>query len=123
MAPSIGGIEFLEFIGAIQTARNGVEPFVHSGKPGTGHDRKGSRAPESSVRTVAGVADADVAEAAYAALEGTRIAVEDDVGGSFSDVMVEDVRVVGTKGIVPGPGVDPSATALVTAEWVLRADD
>ncbi len=120
---SIGDFDFLRMSGPqIPLLASAVEIIDRSGVDGTASRVDALKAEEITVYTTEGVEDlSDAQDRAddYAAYKGTHKTVIDDLGREVEDVLVVDVRVIGTpqKVLTATPA---GINYLVRGVWLLK---
>ena len=122
MSSGIGAFDFIKMEGPqIPTLAEAVEIIDRAGTDGTGNRLNALKAEDITKYTTEGVtllATANSAADDYAALKGTHVTVEDDIGRIVNSVLVVDVRVLGVQQILNS---DPAGNNyLIRAVWLLK---
>lgn len=124
---SIGGYNVLVVQGPYQPRGMATERIERPGVDGTAFREKGIRGTPFQITTMVDCDDApDLAALLlnYAALQGTLVTVVDDLGTSWTNVMVLGVQPVSARAIgTSAGGLSTSAGTLATVRWTLQATE
>lgn len=123
--PSIGIYNFITIKGAINLQQQRLEPFSRPGVNGESFQSLGRRAEVSTftaTRDVSTLSSAANLLTAYSNLVGSVVIITDDLGVSWSNMLVTAVRQVSAKRIIKGVGglvINPAVRQVV--EWEFKA--
>lgn len=115
---------FIRMDGMVAASGPLMKDISQEGVAGAAFQRYGYKGEPFNVRTLAAfIFPADVASAQilYAQYQTRNINITDDIGNTFSNVMVLNVKVTEARKIAQGVGLLASQNYLVTAEWTLQS--
>ena len=124
MSAAIGGYGFISMTNILDLQGEAVLDITRPGVDGVAYHKIGERSRPVNVRTIAdifGAASVKTTMAAYKAMQGTLVTVQDDFGNSFSNVMVLNVQITRARKVETVSGGLIAGDHTIEAAWTLQA--
>jgi len=121
---TIGGYYMISLSHRPQPMGETVREITRPEADGQAYAKQGLRAEATLAYAATDCASAAAARtemAAYAAMRGALVTVVDDLGESYTNVLVVDVRERGRKVVCTAVGGVRAGTVLLLTDWVLQA--